>query len=46
MDVATRFNLARQAFAHTAEYDTAIAAFLAKTADASLLETYTFMDEK
>jgi len=46
MDVATRFNLARQAFAHTAEYDTAIAAFLAQTADASLLETYTFMDEK
>jgi len=46
MDVTTRFNLARQAFSHTAEYDSAIAAFLAKTTDASLLETYTFMDEK
>ena len=45
LDVTTRFNLARQAFAHTAEYDTAIAAFLADTADARVLETYTFMDE-
>jgi phosphoribosylaminoimidazolecarboxamide formyltransferase / IMP cyclohydrolase len=44
LDVATRFDLARKAFAHTAAYDTAIAAFLKDSADATMKGCYEFQD--
>lgn len=39
----TRFNLARKAFSHTAAYDTAIAAYLAKCPFDSVRQTYRMM---
>jgi phosphoribosylaminoimidazolecarboxamide formyltransferase/IMP cyclohydrolase len=40
LDLATRFGLARKAFAHTAAYDAAIAAFLEPLAPEAVRETY------
>lgn len=40
LSLKTRFNLARKAFAHTAAYDTAIAAYLAKCPFADVQKTY------
>jgi phosphoribosylaminoimidazolecarboxamide formyltransferase/IMP cyclohydrolase len=40
LDLATRFDLSRKAFAHTAAYDTAIAAFLEPIAPATIGKTY------
>jgi phosphoribosylaminoimidazolecarboxamide formyltransferase/IMP cyclohydrolase len=42
LDLATRFELARKAFAHTASYDTAIAAFLDKSSIDAVKGCYTF----
>jgi phosphoribosylaminoimidazolecarboxamide formyltransferase/IMP cyclohydrolase len=42
LDLATRFGLARKAFAHTAAYDTAIAAFLESSSDATMKGCYEF----
>jgi len=42
LDLATRFELARKAFAHTASYDTAIAAFLEKSATDAVKGCYAF----
>jgi phosphoribosylaminoimidazolecarboxamide formyltransferase/IMP cyclohydrolase len=44
LDLAYRFNLARKAFAHTAEYDRAIAAHLGGTPDPAMLACYTIMN--
>lgn len=44
LDLETRFGLARTAFAHTAAYDTAIAAYLAKTGPAEVAGCYEFAD--
>ena len=44
LDVAIRFDLARKAFAHTAAYDTAIAAFLKESSDAGMKGCYEFAD--
>jgi phosphoribosylaminoimidazolecarboxamide formyltransferase/IMP cyclohydrolase len=40
LDLATRFELAKKAFAHTASYDAAIAAFLEPVAAATVAATY------
>jgi len=40
LDLATRFGLARKAFAHTASYDTAIAAFLESPKDETMKGCY------
>ena len=40
LSLKTRFDLARKAFAHTAAYDTAIAAYLAKCPFAAVQKTY------
>ena len=40
LDLKTRFNLARKAFAHTAEYDTAISKFLAGRPDEEMESCY------
>jgi phosphoribosylaminoimidazolecarboxamide formyltransferase/IMP cyclohydrolase len=40
LDLATRFGLARKAFAHTAAYDTAIAAFLGTASDGAVRGCY------
>jgi phosphoribosylaminoimidazolecarboxamide formyltransferase / IMP cyclohydrolase len=40
LDLATRFGLARKAFAHTASYDTAIAAFLESSKDETMKGCY------
>lgn len=45
LDLSTRFRLARKAFAHTAAYDTAIAAYLEKGGEGALAGVYTFADE-
>jgi len=44
LDVATRFDLARKAFAHTAAYDAAIAAYLKESSDAAMKGCYEFQD--
>ena len=44
LDLATRFDLARKAFAHTAAYDTAISAFLADQAQEAVRGCYTLQD--
>ncbi|NLL84635.1 MAG: hypothetical protein GX230_10420 [Lentisphaerae bacterium] len=41
LELATRARLMRKAFAHTAAYDNAIAAYFSKTADAALAACYT-----
>jgi phosphoribosylaminoimidazolecarboxamide formyltransferase/IMP cyclohydrolase len=43
LSLKTRFDLARKAFAHTAAYDTAIAAYLAKCPFAAVQKTYRIM---
>jgi phosphoribosylaminoimidazolecarboxamide formyltransferase/IMP cyclohydrolase len=40
LGLATRFRLARKAFAHTAEYDAAIAAYLAERDERQVVESY------
>jgi phosphoribosylaminoimidazolecarboxamide formyltransferase/IMP cyclohydrolase len=40
LSLKTRFDLARKAFAHTAAYDTAIAAYLAKCPFDAMQKTY------
>ena len=45
LDAATRFNLARKSFEHTAQYDTAIASFLAEASMDSVKSCYNFKDE-
>jgi phosphoribosylaminoimidazolecarboxamide formyltransferase/IMP cyclohydrolase len=42
--LALRFDLARKAFAHTAAYDTAIAAFLKGSSDEAVADCYAFQD--
>jgi phosphoribosylaminoimidazolecarboxamide formyltransferase/IMP cyclohydrolase len=44
IDLRTRFDLARRAFAHTAAYDTAIAAHLGATTDEAMAGCYRFAD--
>jgi len=44
LSLARRFDLARKAFAHTAEYDTAIAAYLNDSADDAVAGCYSFAD--
>ena len=44
LDAATRFNLARKAFKHTAEYDTMIASFLGDVSTPQMEGCYTFRD--
>lgn len=41
ISLSTRFSLMRKAFAHTAQYDTAIAGFFAATSPATVEATYT-----
>lgn len=41
LSLATRFGLMKKSFAHTADYDTAIAAFFAQTAPEAVVATYT-----
>jgi len=43
LSLETRFNLARKAFAHTAQYDTAIAGYLAKCPFETMQKTYRLM---
>ena len=45
LDAATKFNLARKSFEHTAQYDTAIASFLAESSMDSVKSCYNFKDE-
>ena len=46
LDIATRFALARKAFAHTAEYDATIAAYLAEVSNDDMSACYHFMDAR
>lgn len=43
LDIGTRFELARKAFAHTAEYDSAIARYLVEASPESMRAGYTLM---
>ncbi len=45
LDAATRFELAKKAFAHTAEYDTQIASFLDRHSAENLKSCYRFMED-
>ncbi|MFH1437026.1 MAG: hypothetical protein ABIJ56_15055, partial [Pseudomonadota bacterium] len=45
LDAATRFSLARKSFEHTAQYDRAIASFLAEASMDSVKSCYNFKDE-